>query len=271
VGEAPKVKMVTMKVTYGSASLMSFESLLFLGVLCFVLVFAVLKLRALLYERFGGSDNGADGAASPTRGDLERIAASLRHRNVPFPDGLPEDRTCAICVDDMKSPVELLPCGHHFCVECLEKWWSATGLYRRVKCPNCRGLAEMIVPAYRLREAHGERAEQPEVDEPIRRYNTLFGEAPRSVRGFFATITNAISNQRFLPFMLRLRMISMTIFGLFYVLSPMDVISEHTLGLIGFIDDAIVIVVVLWVFFRAAVTSSQARRPIGTTVATAAI
>ncbi|EJK56185.1 hypothetical protein THAOC_23979 [Thalassiosira oceanica] len=49
------------------------------------------------------------------------------------------DRTCGICLEDSKDPVNL-PCGHSFCDGCLNEWRSRYGVLEemRRKCPICR-------------------------------------------------------------------------------------------------------------------------------------
>jgi hypothetical protein len=113
-------------------------------------------------------------------------------------------------------------------------------------------LAELIVPAYRIREASGEEPEQAAADEGLRNYNSAFSSSPVTVRGFYAQVTNILLNQRFLPFMIRLRIFTMMVAAIVYVVSPFDLLSEAAVGVIGFLDDAIFIAVALWVIFRAA-------------------
>jgi hypothetical protein len=49
--------------------------------------------------------------------------------------GIPGD--CGICkkkMTDADSPQSLIACGHDFCGECIEKWFSKSGL---PQCPTC--------------------------------------------------------------------------------------------------------------------------------------
>ncbi|EJK73628.1 hypothetical protein THAOC_04735 [Thalassiosira oceanica] len=49
------------------------------------------------------------------------------------------DKTCGICLEDSKDPLNL-PCGHSFCEGCLNEWRSRYGVKEemRRKCPICR-------------------------------------------------------------------------------------------------------------------------------------
>ncbi|XP_062975960.1 E3 ubiquitin/ISG15 ligase TRIM25 [Elgaria multicarinata webbii] len=59
----------------------------------------------------------------------------LRASSVPSLVGLEEELTCSICLCVFESPVTT-PCGHNFCLSCLEMTWGA--LLRNFSCPQCR-------------------------------------------------------------------------------------------------------------------------------------
>ncbi|XP_032067110.1 zinc-binding protein A33-like isoform X2 [Thamnophis elegans] len=46
-----------------------------------------------------------------------------------------EELTCSICYELFRNPV-MLECMHHFCKECIEKYWN--GCPRIATCPQCR-------------------------------------------------------------------------------------------------------------------------------------
>ncbi|XP_070595183.1 zinc-binding protein A33-like [Erythrolamprus reginae] len=46
-----------------------------------------------------------------------------------------EELTCSICYDLFRNPV-MLECMHHFCKECIQKYWNACP--RIATCPQCR-------------------------------------------------------------------------------------------------------------------------------------
>jgi hypothetical protein len=48
------------------------------------------------------------------------------------------DELCSICYALMESP-EVLPCGHVFCLKCIQQWAQACqGSFRNIVCPMCR-------------------------------------------------------------------------------------------------------------------------------------
>ncbi|XP_063148281.1 nuclear factor 7, brain-like [Candoia aspera] len=48
---------------------------------------------------------------------------------------LQEELTCSICCDLFRNPV-MLGCMHHFCKECIQKYWSSCS--KTATCPQCR-------------------------------------------------------------------------------------------------------------------------------------
>lgn len=50
-----------------------------------------------------------------------------------------DDKQCAICLDDLKDPIVVLPCGHKYCTGCLGKWRSKfDATLSNKSCPQCR-------------------------------------------------------------------------------------------------------------------------------------
>ena len=48
------------------------------------------------------------------------------------------DAECPICAEPFTEPRQL-PCGHVYCVECLDKWMNlGDGQWPRLTCPTCR-------------------------------------------------------------------------------------------------------------------------------------
>ncbi|XP_012712457.2 tripartite motif-containing protein 16 [Fundulus heteroclitus] len=48
-----------------------------------------------------------------------------------------EKISCSICLDVLKDPVTI-PCGHSFCINCVQEHWNSEDQRGTYKCPQCR-------------------------------------------------------------------------------------------------------------------------------------
>ncbi|XP_060940846.1 uncharacterized protein LOC133018492 isoform X2 [Limanda limanda] len=44
---------------------------------------------------------------------------------------------CSVCLDVLKDPVTI-PCGHSYCLDCIDKHWNTTQQKSKFSCPQCR-------------------------------------------------------------------------------------------------------------------------------------
>ncbi|KAL0173447.1 hypothetical protein M9458_029415, partial [Cirrhinus mrigala] len=49
----------------------------------------------------------------------------------------PEAFACPICLDILKDPATL-PCGHSYCLLCIQKHWDRSATKSSYECPQCR-------------------------------------------------------------------------------------------------------------------------------------
>ncbi|XP_062214033.1 uncharacterized protein LOC133915048 [Phragmites australis] len=162
----------------------------------------------------------------------------------------PEDDVCSVCHDHFRIPCQA-NCSHWFCGECIIRVWHHGPAVQACKCPICRRLINLLVPA--------ELSEQEVNDPPVQRvlgeiqhYNCIFGVEPRSltqrlqdmpffIRRLFRELMDP---QRTLPLVFRARMMTMVALSAIYVLSPVDFLPESVLGLFGFVDDLLLLLIV---------------------------
>uniref|UniRef100_A0A8C4TQR3 Tripartite motif-containing protein 16-like n=1 Tax=Erpetoichthys calabaricus TaxID=27687 RepID=A0A8C4TQR3_ERPCA len=45
--------------------------------------------------------------------------------------------SCSVCLEVLKEPVTI-PCGHSYCLQCINKHWDRSGLMGSYNCPQCR-------------------------------------------------------------------------------------------------------------------------------------
>nr|TKV90289.1 hypothetical protein SEVIR_9G018800v2 [Setaria viridis] len=134
--------------------------------------------------------------------------------------------------------------------ECIIRVWHHGPAVQACKCPICRRLINLLVPA-----PLSDQEDDPQVGRilgEIQHYNCIFGGAPRSltqrlqdlpffIRRLFREL---LDPQRTLPLVFRARMMMMVALSAIYVLSPVDILPESVLGLFGFVDDLLILVIV---------------------------
>ncbi|XP_047975051.1 E3 ubiquitin-protein ligase RNF170-like [Salvia hispanica] len=158
-------------------------------------------------------------------------------------DGPPVNDECSICQQNFQIPCQA-NCGHWFCGRCILQVWDFGHALRPCKCPLCRREITLLVPS----EAH-RTADGAEILQRIEHYNRQFGAHPNSLMQrmydlpfLLRRLTRDIMDpQRALPLVVRARVYLAMILSAMYVLSPVDIIPEALLGIIGLLDDLIVV------------------------------
>ncbi|XP_042482988.1 E3 ubiquitin-protein ligase RNF170-like [Macadamia integrifolia] len=161
-------------------------------------------------------------------------------------DGPPENDCCSICHDNFTLPCQA-NCSHWFCGNCILRVWHHGSALSPCKCPICRRIITLVIPC----EASLQHRHDPEVSgvlQNIQRYNRSFGGGTNGLiqklrdLPFFLRrlLRELVDPQRSLPLFFRLRMfLAMLVCGI-YILSPIDIIPEGLVGLIGLFDDIVV-------------------------------
>ncbi|ERN18198.1 E3 ubiquitin-protein ligase RNF170 [Amborella trichopoda] len=163
----------------------------------------------------------------------------------------PTDDICAVCHDNFRLPCQA-NCSHWFCGDCILRVWRHTSALQPCKCPICRRVVTLLIPS----ESTTRQRHEPQVSqvlEDVQRYNRLFGgdsvsllqrirDMPLLIRRLLRELMDP---QRSLPLVFRARIFISMFVSVLYVLSPIDILPEAILGVIGLLDDALIVLVVL--------------------------
>lgn len=185
------------------------------------------------------------------RGGASSVAASEgrgRYRaNMVAP---PENDCCSICHDAFTLPCQA-NCAHWFCGDCILRVWQHTSALQPCRCPICRRPINLLIP---LDFTQRVDPEAQRVLREISNYNRLHGGGSVSilqrVRDMPLLLRRMLQDlmdpQRALPLVHRTRIIVYLVLLAFYVFSPLDILPEGILGIIGLMDDFLVMLVVLF-------------------------
>ncbi|XP_057531844.1 uncharacterized protein LOC130809980 [Amaranthus tricolor] len=164
-------------------------------------------------------------------------------------DGPPIDDCCTICHESFNIPCQA-NCSHWFCGRCILEVWEHGSVMQPCKCPLCRRPINLLIPD----DTSQQQQADPQVADIIRNlevYNRRFGERqsdfiqrlrdlPFLLRRLLRDLMNP---QRSLPFVIKFRVYLAMLLSIIYLLSPVDIIPEAILGVIGLLDDLIVMLV----------------------------
>ncbi|XP_078441361.1 uncharacterized protein LOC144711291 isoform X2 [Wolffia australiana] len=132
--------------------------------------------------------------------------------------------------------------------ECILRVWQHGFALQPCKCPICRRSITLLIPSQTLRyQSHEPGAAQ--ILDQVQRYNRLFGNAPsgfiqriQDVPFFLQRLARELMEpSRSIPAMIRMRIIVELVLSMLYILSPIDIIPEGVLGIIGIVDDMFIL------------------------------
>uniref|UniRef100_A0A3B4APF2 RING-type E3 ubiquitin transferase n=1 Tax=Periophthalmus magnuspinnatus TaxID=409849 RepID=A0A3B4APF2_9GOBI len=157
------------------------------------------------------------------------------------------DMSCPVCLQQAVLPVET-NCGHLFCGR-----FSCTNVWHLVRCHSLS----------HLQTNYGE-AEPQLILRDINDYNRRFSGQPRSLMDRLRDVPTLLRHafrEMFsvggLFWMFRIRILLCLIGAITYLASPLDILPEALFGLLGFMDDFFVILllfVYISIMYREVVT-----------------
>jgi len=171
------------------------------------------------------------------------------------PDAAEPPADCPICLDSAKYAIDT-NCAHTFCAACFLQYHEQSGGVMRaaVKCPCCRRVVDLVAPTEPGWTAAEKQSEQGrELAAGIASYNARFSGEPRSWaaaaqdtphllgRLWRELISGGVDSMRLIR---QIRFWGLLLTGALYLLSPFDLLSESLLGVLGYLDDLMVLLVV---------------------------
>lgn len=120
-----------------------------------------------------------------------------------------------------------------------------------MRCPVCRQQVTVLFQAFTDSELNTAELQETEtrirLQQEINQYNRRFSGEPRPYMDYIRdlpTISRHLWNEFFsvggLVYMFRIRIVLCLLAGFIYLISPLDVIPEAVFGLLGFLDDLFV-------------------------------
>ena len=172
---------------------------------------------------------------------------------------------CPICIDEANFSIET-NCGHVFCAVCIITYWR-TGSWRGpVRCPVCRQVVTILL--LNGQETRTNTEENRNIVRNIQEYNRRFSGEPRSLMDYLhdlPTLLRHCLSDFFsiggLLVMFRVRVILCFIAAIIYFISPLDIIPEAAFGLLGFLDDFMIMLllaVYVSIIYRQVVAQREA-------------
>nr|XP_022313727.1 E3 ubiquitin-protein ligase RNF170-like [Crassostrea virginica] len=171
----------------------------------------------------------------------ERVRASERVRTNP--GGI----DCPVCLGNTQYGTET-NCGHIFCGTCITTYWQHGTWLGAVRCPVCRQQVTLLLVHFTEEEQSQTSAEKTVILNKIADYNRRFSGEPRPLMDYLRdlpTLLRHAFSEFFsvggLIWMFRVRIIAIFLAALFYFISPLDIIPEAVFGILGFLDDLFVL------------------------------
>ncbi|KAK9713692.1 hypothetical protein RND81_06G044900 [Saponaria officinalis] len=164
-------------------------------------------------------------------------------------DGPPLNDCCSICHSNFNVPCQA-NCSHWFCGSCILQVWDHGSALQPCRCPLCRRPIDLLIPT----EASMRQRVNPEVGNIIARlesYNRLYGERSSGLIQRLRDLPfllrrllrDLLDPQRSLPLVIKARVYVAIFLSVIYLLCPVDIIPEGILGVIGLLDDLIILLI----------------------------
>lgn len=212
---------------------------------------------------------GTQPAPLRAQGQQQRLLQSVANMDRP-----PDNEMCPVCFEAMAARIPCQAnCSHWFCGDCILRVWQHSSALAPCKCPICRSSINLLIPSGApvppSTDGPGPQESERILDD-ISKYNRLFGGGPVSfwqrVRDMPLLLRRLAwelgDPRRAVRLLHNARILFCLILVVLYVVSPLDIISEWVLGIVGLLDDALLLVCVcfyLSILYRATLLMHHTR------------
>ncbi|XP_062510176.1 E3 ubiquitin-protein ligase RNF170-like [Corticium candelabrum] len=153
---------------------------------------------------------------------------------------------CPVCLGLLTYAVET-NCGHTFCANCILTYWREGRFLAAVSCPVCRQTVTLLLPAYTTREQENTE-ELQSIQSQVSNYNRRYSGQPRPLLDYLydmPTLIRHLGRELFsvsgLVWMVWVRIVMCLFAAIIYFILPVDLLPEAVFGLLGYLDDILVI------------------------------
>ncbi|GAY39607.1 hypothetical protein CUMW_045680 [Citrus unshiu] len=144
-------------------------------------------------------------------------------------EGPPCGDVCSVCHGNFNVPCQA-NCSHWFCGNCIMLVWDHGSTLQACRCPLCRRRITLLIPNDdSLRQRH-----DPAVGDILQK---RIQDLPFLLRRL---VRELVDPHRSLPLVIRARVYIAMIFSAVYIFSPIDIIPEALLGIVGLLDDLLI-------------------------------
>jgi len=161
-----------------------------------------------------------------------------------------DQEQCPVCLTNVQFGIET-NCGHLFCGQCWLAYRNHGNFLGAVRCAVCRQQVTILFQLFTENELNTAELQEVETRNNLQReinyYNRRFSGEPRPYMDYIRdlpTMSRHLWNEFFsvggLVYMFRIRIVLCLLAGVIYLVSPLDIIPEAVFGLLGFLDDVFV-------------------------------
>lgn len=203
------------------------------------IVYSVLCILLIVIWRLEYLDNDSESTAHI----LSNIRTSRERKG-----GERQGIQCPICLFPLEYACET-SCGHAFCGNCFLQLVRASRT-TIVKCPMDRQSVTCVVPSLTLRnqmDSDANPRERNVIDKSLQEYNfRAQWNLDSFLRAFGAWTSSSLSiPNRWNPILLS-RSTIIHIISWLYILSPIDLLPEAVFGPLGYLDDLLILLYILY-------------------------